>query len=40
MFIVLMPEYGNTFVQVFYVELKSKSHYVSLQQEIFRKVSK
>ena len=35
--IVLMSEYGDTFLLSFYVELKSMSHQISLQQEIFKK---
>ena len=39
-FIVLMPEYGNKFLQGFYIEFKNKSYHISLLEEIFRKTFK
>ena len=40
LFTGLMPKYGNTFVQGFYLEFKNKSCYISLQEDIFRKAFK
>ena len=37
LFLVLIPQYGNAFVQGFYLEFKNKSCQISSLEDIFRK---